>query len=106
MLIFENSVLPSLGSFSTASSIKFNTKYYVPVNNNTGEIACFSNKTECTVIITYNGDYWCKIENQYYMLLEIENRDSVMKKEIDNNKPIEKKKYTPPANHPWRKFKI
>ena len=89
-----------------ASSIKFNTKYYVPVNNNTGEIACFSNKTECTVIITYNGDYWCKIENQYYMLLEIENRDSVMKKEIDNNKPIEKKKYTPPANHPWRKFKI
>lgn len=26
-----------------------------------------------------------------------------MKKEINNDKPIEKKKYIPPTNHPWRK---
>ena len=26
-----------------------------------------------------------------------------MRKEIDNNKPLEKKKYIPPKNHPWRK---
>ena len=26
-----------------------------------------------------------------------------MKKEINNNKPIEKKKYIPPQDHPWRK---
>ena len=26
-----------------------------------------------------------------------------MKKEKDNNLPLEKKKYIPPANHPWRK---
>ena len=26
-----------------------------------------------------------------------------MKKEIDNNRPIERKKYIPPAEHPWRK---
>ncbi len=26
-----------------------------------------------------------------------------MKKEIDNDKPIEKKKVIPPNNHPWRK---
>ena len=36
-------------------------------------------------------------------MLEIENRDSIMKKEKDNTKPIERKKYIPPANHPWRK---
>ena len=29
-----------------------------------------------------------------------------MKKESDNNKNIEKKKYIPPATHPWRRFKI
>ena len=26
-----------------------------------------------------------------------------MKKEIKNDKPVERKKYIPPANHPWRK---
>ena len=54
-------------------------------------------------IITYNAEYWCEIENNYYMLVELEDRDSTMKKEIDNNKVIEKKKYIPPSNHPWRK---
>ena len=63
----------------------------------------FINKTECTFIITYNGDYWCKIENNYYQLIELENRDTTMKKEKDNNKPVERKKYIPPVNHPWRK---
>ena len=86
-----------------ASSIKYNNKYYVPVNPNTGEITCFMKKTECTLIITYNAEYWCKIEDNYYILLELENRDSTMKKEINNDKPIEKKKYIPPTNHPWRK---
>lgn len=85
------------------SSIKYNNKYYVPVNPNTGEVTCFMKKTECTLIITYNAEYWCKIEGNYYILLEIENRDSTMKKEINNDKPMEKKKYIPPKNHPWRK---
>ena len=86
-----------------ASSIKYNNKYYVPVNNDTGEVICFKAKTECTVIITYHGEYWCKIENNYYILLEIEHRDTEMKKEIDNRNPVERKKVIPPANHPWRK---
>ena len=86
-----------------ASSIKYNNKYYIPANPNTGEITCFIKKTECTLIITYNAEYWCKIEGNYYILLELENRNLNMKKEIKNNKPIEKKKYIPPSNHPWRK---
>lgn len=89
-----------------ASSIKYNNKYYVPINTRTGELTCFMKKTECQLIVTYNGDYWCKIEDNYYLLQELENRDTVMKKEINNDKPIEKIKYTPPENHPWRKFKI
>lgn len=86
-----------------ASSVKYDNKYYIPVNPSTGEITCFMKKTECTFIITYNAEYWCKIENNYYQLIELENRDTTMKKEINNDKPTEKKKYIPPKEHPWRK---
>lgn len=86
-----------------ASSIKYNTKYYIPINPNTGEVTCFKKKTKCKFLITYNAEYWCEIENNYYTLIEVENRDSTMKKEIKNNKPTEKKKYVPPTDHPWRK---
>ncbi len=60
-------------------------------------------KTECIVILTYNAELWCKIENNYYILVEIEDRNTTIKKEIDNNKPIEQIKIIPPKNHPWRK---
>lgn len=86
-----------------ASSIKYNNKYYVPINPKTGEVTCFMKKTECTFIITYNAEYWCKIEDNYYMMLEIQDGNTTMKKEIDNNNPTEKKKYIPPEDHPWRK---
>lgn len=86
-----------------ASSIKYDKKYYVPINPNTGEVTCFTKKTKCTFIITYNSEYWCEIENNYYMLSELEDRDATMKKEKDNDKPIEKNKYIPPSKHPWRK---
>ena len=89
-----------------ASSIKYDTKYYIPINPETGELVCFMKKTECTVIITYNAELWCKIENNYYMLVEVEDRSATMKKEITNEKPTKKIKYIPPDNHPWRKFKI
>lgn len=86
-----------------ASSIKYDGKYYVPVNTDTGEVINYKKKTECMVIITYNAELWCKIENNYYKLIELEDRSTTMKKEIDNNKPVERKKYIPPAEHPWRK---
>ena len=55
-------------------------------------------------IIDYDGEYWAEIENHYYQLLELENRDSIMKKEKDNkNIKKEHHKYIPPKNHPWRK---
>ena len=86
-----------------ASSIKFNNKYYVPIDVSTGEVVTFMRKTECKCIISYNAEYWCEIENNYYKLEEIKDRSITMKKEIDNNKPIEKEKYIPPKDHPWRK---
>ena len=87
-----------------ASSICYNYNYYVPVEPDTGDIICFSKGTECTLIINYDGDYWCKIENHYYQLLKLENRDSIMKKEIEIEQiKKEHHKFIPPANHPWRK---
>ena len=86
-----------------ASSIKYNNKYYIPANPDTGEVTCFMKKTECKFIITYSAEYWCEIENNYYMLIELKDRNTTMKKEIHNNKPSEKKQYVPQANHPWRK---
>lgn len=86
-----------------ASSIKYDNKYYIPVNPDSGEFVCFMKKTECKFLITYNAEYWCEIENNYYKLVVLEDRSTTMKKEIDNNKPVERKEYKPPANHPWRK---
>ena len=86
-----------------ASSIKYNTKYYVPVDPNTGEIITFMAKTKCILIITYNSEIWSLIENKYYIMLEIETRESTMEKEVINKEIKEVKKYIPPANHPWRK---
>lgn len=87
-----------------ASCISNNYKYYIPINPETGEVTCFSKGTKCTLIINYDGEYWAEIENHYYQLNELENRDSIMKKETEV-KTIKKEhhKYIPPKNHPWRK---
>ena len=36
-------------------------------------------------------------------MIELEDRDTTMIKEIDNDKPLERKKVIPPKDHPWRK---
>lgn len=73
-----------------ASAIKYKNKYYIPVDPNTGEIISFISKTICTLIITYNAELWSKIENKYYIMLEIEKRETVMKKEVKTS--IKKRK--------------
>lgn len=87
-----------------ASSISYGKKYYIPINIETGEVTCFMKGTKCIFIINYDGEYYGEIENHYYIMLELENRDSVMKKEIEiDAKEKEHHKYIPPTNHPWRK---
>ena len=89
-----------------ASCISYKRKYYIPINLETGEVTNFQKGTKCTLIIDYDGEYIGEIENHYYKMLELENRDSVMKKESEiTDSIIEKEhhKYIPPKNHPWRK---
>ena len=87
-----------------ASAISYNKKYYIPINIETGEVTCFMKGTKCIFIINYDGEYYSEIENHYYKMLELENRDSVMKKELEIDvKEKEHHKYIPPITHPWRK---
>lgn len=87
-----------------ASAISFNYKYYVPIHPKTGEVINFMKGTECILIINYDGEYWAKIENNYYQMMELQNRDSVMVKESEIMEiKKEKHKYIPPKSHPWRK---
>ena len=87
-----------------ASSISYGRKYYIPINIETGEVTCFMKGTKCIFIINYDGEYYAEIENKYYKMLELENRDSIMKKESEiNTIKKEHHKYIPPKNNPWRK---
>lgn len=89
-----------------ASCISYNKRYYIPVDLETGEVTNFKKGTKCTLVIDYDGKYVGEIENHYYQMLELENRDSIMKKESEiTDSKIEKEhhKYIPPVNHPWRK---
>lgn len=87
-----------------ASSISYSKKYYIPINIETGEVTCFMKGTKCIFIIDYDGEYYAEIENKYYKMLELENRDTVMTKELEiNSTEKEHHKFIPPANHPWRK---
>ena len=87
-----------------ASSISYNKNYYIPIDLETGEVVNFQRGTKCTLIIDYDGEYIGEIENHYYKMLKLENRDSVMKKESEiDTKEKEHHKYIPPKNHPWRK---
>ena len=87
-----------------ASCISYNHDYYIPINLETGEVTNFQKGTKCTLIINYDGEYIGEIENHYYQMFKLENRDSVMKKESEvKTKEKEHHKYVPPKNHPWRK---
>ena len=87
-----------------ASSISYNKKYYIPINIETGEVTNFIKGTKCTFIVNYDRDFYSEIENHYYKMMKLENRDTIMIRENENNKvKKEHHKYIPPTNHPWRK---
>lgn len=85
-----------------ASSISFKGDYYVPIDVETGEIVSYKRKTECTVIIAYDGSYWCKIEKQYYYLHKIDKTKLNRECNLEENS-TKQNQYIPPRNHSWRK---
>ena len=90
----------------TGKTVLVRVDFNVPRSKETGEITNFQRGTKCTLIIDYDGKYVGEIENKYYNMLELETRDSVMKKEseiTDSKIEREHHKYIPPETHPWRK---
>ena len=90
-----------------ASAIKYKGNYYVPVDIETGEIISFPQNTLCTIIIAYNYTYWCKIEDNIYILCNIkEPEKKIYQKTTKTIEEINRSKAHKPApNHPWRNYK-
>lgn len=90
-----------------ASSIKYKGNYYVPVDSETGEIISFPQNTICTIIIAYDYTYWCKIEDNIYILCNIkEPEKKIYQKTTKTIEEINRSKAHKPApNHPWRNYK-
>ena len=84
------------------NSVKFKNKYYQPYLDD--ELKCFSPKTEALVIETFNKNLLISIDDKIYELKELQRNKNVSLDFDDMNELIvkEKKKYIPPANHPWR----
>src|SRR5574344_910047 len=83
------------------NSIKYQNKYYQPYLNN--QLKCFSPRTECLVIKTFNGELLVTIDEQVLELKELI-RNKRFSKEFEEQPEVikEKKKYIPPMSHPWK----
>lgn len=90
-----------------ASSIKYKSTYYVPVDVETGEIISFKQNTICTLIIAYNNSYWCNIEENTYKLCKINapSKKSYPKTTKTQEEINKSKAHKPAPNHPWRTYK-
>lgn len=90
-----------------SSSIKYKSKYYVPIDIETGEIMSFEQNTICTIIITYDTSYWCNINNSLYKLQEVKAPEKkIYQKTTKTQEEINKSKAHKPApNHPWKSYK-
>lgn len=90
-----------------SSSIKYKSKYYIPVDIETGEIMSFEANTMCIIIIAYDNSYWCDINENLYKLHEIKAPEKkVYQKTTKTQEEINRSKAHKPApNHPWRRYK-
>ena len=90
-----------------SSSIKYKSKYYIPIDIETGEIISFEANTTCIIIIAYDNSYWCSINESLYKLHEIKAPEKkVYQKTTKTQEEINQSKAHKPApNHPWRRYK-
>lgn len=90
-----------------ASSVKYKSKYYIPIDMETGEIMSFKQNTICIIIIAYDNSYWCNINKNLYKLHEIKTPEKkIYQKTTKTQEEINKSKAHKPApNHPWRNSK-
>lgn len=90
-----------------SSSIKYKSKYYIPVDIETGEIMSFKQNTIGIIIIAYDNSYWCNIDETIYKLHEIKAPEKkIYQKTTKSQEELNKSKAHKPApNHPWRNYR-
>ena len=81
-----------------ASSIKYKSNYYMPVDKDTGEIISYRSKTKCIVISAYDDTLWCSIEDNIYMLTEVEQEKT---ESVKTKSKTVYKGHKPRDDHPW-----
>lgn len=87
-------------TIDNASSIKYYNNYYLPVNDETGEVISFKSGTKCDVVNSYDNKLFGIIDDNIYSLLLVEQQEN------NNNQSASKNGYKSNANNPWRRFKI
>lgn len=83
-------------TIDSASSIKYFNNYYLPFDQETGEVISFKSGTKCTIVNTFDKQLLTIINEKIYSLSLVEQR----KKEANS---ASKNGYIPNDNHPWRK---
>ena len=93
----------STRKIDNGNSIKFKNKYYQPYNKKL-ELQCFKPGTECLVIESFDGSLLATIDENVYVLkeLNLHKKVSLELDQIIDGIPKEKKIYIPPMSHPWK----
>ena len=83
------------------ATISFKSNYYA-LYDDTSKQVILNNKTKLTVVITLNNELYAINEktNKCYVLDIVPNRQSYSP-ELEDKPKMPKKKYSPPASHPW-----
>ena len=85
-------------TIDNASSLKFFHNYYLPIDDETGEVMSFKSGTKCDVVTSYDNTLYGIINDKVYSLYLIEQPE----KKTTNSK----NGYKPSKDNPWAKFKI
>jgi hypothetical protein len=83
-----------------ASSIKYFSKYYLPIDDETGEVMSFTKGTGCIVVNTYDKKLLCIINNELHSLFKIEKPEPKKYEKVEYDKRHIGHK--PSSNHPWK----
>lgn len=86
-------------TIDNASSVKYFNHYYLPINDETGEVMSFKCGTKCNIVNSYDNKLYGIINDNIYSLLLVEQQGN-------NNQRASKNGYKTNENNPWRKFKI
>ena len=87
-------------TIDNASSVKYFNHYYLPINDETGEVMSFKSGTKCNVVNSYDNKLYGIINDNIYSLLLVEQQEN------SNNQSASKNGYKSNKNNPWRRFKI